>query len=363
VDDYPVKVRIDYPEASSRGWAVLTIFWIKALALIPHFIVLAILYIVMTIAYFIAQIAVVARGQYPPGLFNFVTGVIRWGTRVSAFFFSLTDRYPPFSLESDPDYPVDIDVERPEQSNRVLAGLVLAFIVIGIAVAIALAHRMPRSWESSGWQWINLRALLVLPHSIIVGILGIAVFVVWVIVQWVILFVARYPEGMHTFVSQWTGWYVRIEAYTYGLTDRYPPFRLETMERGTAAPAAGALAPPPPPLPPPPGADTAGPAAAPPPPPPPASGDTWTDDRFPAPPVGEERTTELPLPPAEEAPAQPPAPPAADQQGVPQPPAAEQEAPPQPPGGQGTEPSPGGPGAGPSQPPTPPPAPPAQPVS
>jgi hypothetical protein len=33
---------------------------------------------------------------------------------------------------------------------------------------------------------------------IIVAILGIAAFIVWFIVQWVILFVARFPEGMHS---------------------------------------------------------------------------------------------------------------------------------------------------------------------
>ena len=32
LDDYPVDVRADYPERSSRGWAVLTILWIKVLA-------------------------------------------------------------------------------------------------------------------------------------------------------------------------------------------------------------------------------------------------------------------------------------------------------------------------------------------
>ena len=343
MDDYPVKVRIAYPRESSRGWAILTIFTIKLWALIPHFIVLAILTIVMTIVYFIAQIAVLIRGQYPPGLFTFVTGVIRWGTRVSAFALSLTDRYPPFSLASDPDYPVDVEVEQPDTSSKLLAGLVLAFIVVGAALAIAIGRNAPSNWATSSWNWaINLRALLALPHSIIVGVLGIAVFIVWIIVQWVILFVARYPEGMHGFVSQWTGWYVRIQAYTYGLVDRYPPFTLDTVERGPAAAVPGAAAAPPTP----PGPLTPPPPAplTPPPLPPPAPGGEWTDERFPRQGTGEERTTELPEAP----PGQP-----REEPGQ-----AAPEAPGEEPGRAAPEP----PAAGPSQPPTPPAAPPPPPV-
>jgi Domain of unknown function (DUF4389) len=39
-------------------------------------------------------------GNYPKGLFEFVTDVMRWGLRVGAYAFLLvTDKYPPFSLE------------------------------------------------------------------------------------------------------------------------------------------------------------------------------------------------------------------------------------------------------------------------
>ena len=118
MDDYPVKVRIEYPERSSRGWAVLTILLIKLLALIPHGIVLFALGIAAAVVFVIAQMAVLARGVFPPGLFAFLTGYIRWYTRVEAFFLSVTDRYPPFSLESDPDYPVDVEVEYPQEQQQ-----------------------------------------------------------------------------------------------------------------------------------------------------------------------------------------------------------------------------------------------------
>jgi hypothetical protein len=381
VDDYPVKVRIDYPETSSRGWALLTIFWIKLFALIPHGIVLAVLGVVAAIVFVIAQVAVVMRGAFPPGLFNFLTGYIRWYTRVKAFFFNLTDRYPPFTLESRGDYPVDVDVERPEQSSKVLAALSLVFVILAfVAIGFAINYFVHHATSSrTSWQWnlqtgsnsaenplAILRLILLIPHLIIVAILGIAVFIVWFIVQWVILFVARFPEGMHKFVSQWTGWGVRLAVYSNGLTDRYPPFSLETVESG---PAAAPVLTPPPPLPPPPGPATAGPptpsrggeatpeSPMPPAPPPQAPGDTWVDDRFPPAAAGEERTTELPSMPREEASGLPPGPPAVEHEAAPRPPVAEQEAAPEPPGNEGDAAPPAGPGEGPEKPPPPPPAP------
>src|SRR5665648_238431 len=139
LNDYPIDVRADYPERSSRGWAGLTILLIKFLALIPHFFVLVFLGIAQFFVALVAQVAVVINGEYPPGMFAFVTGVLRWGTRVSAFILSLNDRYPPFTLQPVDDYPLDVVVERPAQSSRLYALFTLIVEVVFIAAMIALA--------------------------------------------------------------------------------------------------------------------------------------------------------------------------------------------------------------------------------
>jgi hypothetical protein len=70
--------------------------WILA---IPHYIVLAFLYIAVFVVVIIAWFAILFTGRYPEGMFDFVVGVIRWSLRVTAYAFLLvTDRYPPFSL-------------------------------------------------------------------------------------------------------------------------------------------------------------------------------------------------------------------------------------------------------------------------
>jgi Domain of unknown function (DUF4389) len=72
---------------------------VKWLLAIPHYIVLGFLAIGAFFAVVIAWFAILASGQYPRGLFDFVVGVGRWGLRVNAYAFLLvTDRYPPFSL-------------------------------------------------------------------------------------------------------------------------------------------------------------------------------------------------------------------------------------------------------------------------
>lgn len=111
--DYPVDVRADYPRRSSRLWAVLTIFWIKFLAVLPHAIVLVFLGIAQFVVALIAQFVVAFKGEYPAGMHQFVTGVLRWQTRVTAFVLSVNDRYPPFSLQEIDDYPIDVVAERP----------------------------------------------------------------------------------------------------------------------------------------------------------------------------------------------------------------------------------------------------------
>ena len=72
---------------------------VKWLLVIPHFIVLAFLWIAVFLVVIVAWFAILFTGRYPRGIFDFVEGVVRWGQRVVAYAFTLvTDRYPPFSL-------------------------------------------------------------------------------------------------------------------------------------------------------------------------------------------------------------------------------------------------------------------------
>jgi hypothetical protein len=244
LNDYTIDVRADYPDRSSRGWAALTILLLKFIALIPHFFVLMFLGIAQFFVALVAQVAVVINGEYPQGMFDFVTGVLRWGTRVSAFVFSLNDRYPPFTLQPVDDYPVDVVAERPAQSSRVYALFTVIVEVVFVAGIIALAVYVARhsgggvstgrsySFSNNAGTGLLLRQIAALPHLIVLFFLGIVAFVIWVVAQWVILFSARYPRGMFDFVAGFIRWQTRVSGYALGLTDCYPPFNLDAPTTG-----------------------------------------------------------------------------------------------------------------------------------
>ncbi len=97
VEEQSVHLEIDYPDVESdlNRWMPL-IKWFLA---IPHYIVLAFLYVAALFTLIIAWFAILFTGRYPQALFKFVVGVARWTLRVQAYAFLLvTDRYPPFSL-------------------------------------------------------------------------------------------------------------------------------------------------------------------------------------------------------------------------------------------------------------------------
>jgi hypothetical protein len=76
----------------------LTIFF-RGLLIIPHYIVLVFLAIAFYVVYFIGWFAVIFTGRWPAGLESFMVGFIRWTSRFSAYYFLLTDDYPPFGFE------------------------------------------------------------------------------------------------------------------------------------------------------------------------------------------------------------------------------------------------------------------------
>ncbi|MFC5748420.1 DUF4389 domain-containing protein [Actinomadura rugatobispora] len=126
VEDYPARLRIEYPERLSRG-LVLVKWWLLA---IPHYLVLAVftgastsgtgnddsMYLwaawipgLINLLLLFAVIALLFTARYPHGLFEFVLGMDRWGLRVAAYALLMTDRYPPFRLDMGGPEPAPRD--------------------------------------------------------------------------------------------------------------------------------------------------------------------------------------------------------------------------------------------------------------
>lgn len=181
---------------------------VKWILVIPHYIVLALLWIAFVVLSVVAFFAILFTRRYPRGIFDFNVGVLRWTWRVQYYAIGAfgTDRYPPFSLAEDPSYPAHFEVTYPERLSR---GLVLV------------------KW------W-----LLAIPHYAIVGILaGGGAWFTWnypgligvlaIIGAATVMVTGRYPGQVFDFLLGLNRWVLRVAAYTSLMTDDYPPFRLD----------------------------------------------------------------------------------------------------------------------------------------
>ena len=144
-DKYPafegawvVDYDVDYPERISR-WKIL--FW-KMLASVPHFFVLFFLWLAASFCVFIGWFAILFTGNFPRGLHSFVVGVLRWTARVTAYGESLTDEFPPFSLEEEAGRGTS------EIPSLVLGAVVALIVVVAAAAGAAVAWQYGSETET-----------------------------------------------------------------------------------------------------------------------------------------------------------------------------------------------------------------------
>ncbi|WP_421843456.1 DUF4389 domain-containing protein [Mycobacterium sp.] len=225
-----VRVRGDLDPALSR-WQWL-FKWFLA---IPHYIVLLFLHIAYFVVTVIAFFAILFTGKYPRALFDFNVGVMRWRWRV--MFYALyalgTDKYPPFSLQPNPEYPADLEVDYPEHLHR---GLVLVkwwllaiphyLVLIVFYGGVGRVARSVHESSAADEHWMGGYG----PPPLICVLLLIAVVA--------LLFTAHYPKGLYDFVIGINRWAIRVRVYVSLMRDDYPPFRLDMGSREVVAPAA-----------------------------------------------------------------------------------------------------------------------------
>jgi len=210
---YPVHVRARLDPRLSRG-----LWLVKWLLVLPHYVVLAFLWLALVVLSVGAFFAILVTGRYPRPVFDFNVGVLRWTWRVNYYAYGAlgTDRYPPFSLKDEPGYPAHLEVDYPQHLSR---GLVLVkwwllalphYVVVGLLVGGGYAAGRAAGDDRWPLVWGG-------------GLIGLLVLVAAI----ALLFTGRYPRALFDLVVGLNRWVLRVAAYAGLLTDEYPPFRLD----------------------------------------------------------------------------------------------------------------------------------------
>ena len=200
-DSCPVSLSIDYPDDPLNR---LSTFF-RLIAIIPITIVLSLLGggslniddIELNAAgaggaiVFATLLMILFRRKYPRWWFDWNLALLRFTTRVGAYFFLLRDEYP----STDEEQAVHLEITYPDAERDLNPWLPLI-------------------------KW-----LLAIPHYIVLFFLGLAVMVLVIISWFAILFTGRYPRDLFNFVVGTMRWTIRVQAYAFLLvTDHYPPF-------------------------------------------------------------------------------------------------------------------------------------------
>jgi hypothetical protein len=183
---YPVVYQQSPPIERSR----LTVFF-RGLCVIPHVIVAFFYGLAAYVVTFVAWFVLLFTAHYPAGMYEFMAGYIRYVTRVYGYGLLVVDEFPPFDGGEHPEYPVRVIIAPPQESYSRAATF--------------------------------FRIILLIPIWILQYVFEIWVLVVCVAIWFVAVVMGKTPPGLTEAFRFPIAYYVRSTAYTYLLTDKYPP--------------------------------------------------------------------------------------------------------------------------------------------
>lgn len=194
--DHPVQFTVATDERQNRLWGIPYFgVVLRAILIIPQAIILWFLAIGVGLLLLVSWIPILLNGQMAGWGYSIIGGYLRLSTRLALYVVLITGRYPPFGLTGE--HTVGLTFDETERQNR-LWGIP----IFGICV-----------------RWI-----LLIPHFLILMVLGIGIALL-VLVTWLpVLVNGRQAESVVSFFSGYYRWAIRVSSYSLLLTGKYPPF-------------------------------------------------------------------------------------------------------------------------------------------
>jgi hypothetical protein len=199
LSDYPVVIDVPTDPGQNRLWGIPYVgLIIRSILVIPQFIVLWILGIITGLLTLVSWAPILIAGRQASFVYTIAGGYLRLSTRVAGYVLLLTGRYPPFGPGGE--HSIDVTFDESDRQNR-LWGIPL----VGI--------------------WVRL--IILIPHFLILALIGIVVAFM-ILVSWVpVLFLGRQADVIVQWIGGFYRWGVRVSAYALLLSGKYPPFRLD----------------------------------------------------------------------------------------------------------------------------------------
>lgn len=177
----------DHDEKRSR----LTTFF-RLITAIPHIIWLALYGIAAGFATIAAWFVLLFTAKFPQGLYDFLVGFHRYYTRVNAYIWLITDKFPPFNGNDDEEYA--------------------AHLVVGPPL------------EKYSRAKVFFRIILYIPFYIVAYVFTIALEVVAIIAWFAIVITGKEATGLQNALTYLFSFVTRTQVWYGLLTEDWPKF-------------------------------------------------------------------------------------------------------------------------------------------
>jgi hypothetical protein len=193
---YPVQLTLTDEREINRLWGIPFVgVFVRMILAIPH--MLGIMSIGLYIWLLLGWIPILLLGRQPSLVVKFLTEYLHRAFRVAGYaIMLLPGGYPP--LEPGAPTPVDLKIDVEGRSLSRLWGIPF----VGLFV----------------------RYIVLIPHLIVLMILGIVVYISFIVLWIPILLMGKYPNAFASFYTGVFRYGARVAAYLFLLPVPYPPF-------------------------------------------------------------------------------------------------------------------------------------------